>query len=156
MIKEAWSEPTKVNDAETGKPIYVSTSARVAFRKAFPAANKVRNPILNIAIATIFSSSKTSQTFRPKSDHFNYAQGQSGMIRPAGGGRFVAIVGSSWVKIITFKGAPPQLDLPAPTSSPADPSGAYKGNDPLMTNPSPSGSPPAEEEHPIANMFPGG
>jgi hypothetical protein len=139
---EAWSEPTKINDKETGKAVFVSTTARITFRKAFPKAQKVRNSILNIAIATIFSSLKTSSKFKPKSDHFNYAHGQSGVVREVGGGKFIAIVGDNWIKIVTFKGAPPQLDLPdiqqTNKNTETTINAPWQGGDPLMVNPAPS------------------
>lgn len=121
LIIEAGAERTPTADRETGKPIFITTTARKAFRNAFPTAKKVRNNILNIAIATLFSTAKTSGTFKPKStgagDHSSIMQ-SSGIVRAVGGGRFIALSEGSWIKIIDFKGSPPSLDLPSvPTPS---------------------------------------
>ena len=139
IIVEAWAEPTGINDGSESKPIFVTTSARITFRRAFPKAQKVRNKVLNNAIATIFSSSKTTEKFRPKNKHKNYIPNSKGVIRNAGGGRFIAIVGTDFVKIVEFKGTPPQLNLP--DVKPAD-HADWKGADPSMSTPdSPNATP---------------
>jgi hypothetical protein len=132
IIVEAWAEPTGMNDTAAGKPIFVTTSARITFRKAFPKAQKIRNSVLNTAIATIFSASKTAERFKPYNKHNNYIPGTMGVIRPAGGGRFIGIVGNDFVKIVEFKGSPPQLTLPE-VSKKDDYS--WKGGDPSMSTP---------------------
>lgn len=108
----AASESTGVSDNASGKPILITTSVRIAFRKAFPTAQKIRNAELNKAIAAIFSASKTAERFRPYNKHSAYVSGTMGVVRPAGGGRFIAIIGNDSVRIIDFKGSPPTLDLP--------------------------------------------
>lgn len=154
MIKiEAGAEPTRVNDKETGKEIFVSTTARITFRKAFPKAQKIRNQLLNVAIATLFSTTKTIQTFKPKSSHGSFSKGQSGVIREVGGGKFIAVIETDDIRILTFKGSPPQLNLPdAAVPTKTGPAPVNLGPAPVNLGPAPISD--AEKVNPIVNMFP--
>ena len=126
IIIEAGLEPSGITDKETGCQIAISTSARRAFRTAWPDWAKVRNNVLNRFIAELYSNAKTTDTFTPKAGGAS-AAGQVGQVRVIGGGRLMGILSKqqSWVKVITVKGSTPALPtLPAnlkpgsPTYSP--------------------------------------
>ena len=113
MIKLAGIEDSGVTDRITGKRIYVTITARKKFRLANPTWARVRNRLLNPAIATDFARSKPQEkAFKVRSD-----PSAVGQVRDGSGGQYIAIVDSNSVKVITVgKGGTPKLSAPAPVS----------------------------------------
>lgn len=102
FIVEAGLENSGVVDSETGRAVLVSTTARVYFRKAFPAYRKVRNQIMNQYIAQMFSNARITDYFRPKNQK---GDGDVGEVREVGGGKFVGIIANDHVRVIAVKGS---------------------------------------------------
>jgi len=114
MFKYAGVEETKVSDSNSGKKIYISTTARLAFRKAWPDKANVRNHILNDFIANMFAGGSKSGHFKPRSGS------GKGHVREVGGGRFIAIELDSQMKVIAVKGSVPNLpELPSSYTPPS-------------------------------------
>lgn len=113
MIKLAGIEDSGVTDRVTGKRIYVTVTARKKFRLANPTWSKVRNKLLNTAIATDFARSKPqAKYFKVRSDPHSIGQ-----VRDGFGGQYIAIIDSNSAKVITVgKGGTPKLSAPAPAS----------------------------------------
>jgi len=106
MLKEAGIEETKVSDPSGGK-ISVSTTARLAFRKAWPDKAGARNAILNDFIANMFAGGTDSGSFTPRDG------GGEGKVRAVQGGRFIAIASKDGIRVIAVKGSVPELpELP--------------------------------------------
>lgn len=101
----AGPEVSQINDTQHGKPILVSTTARILFRSANPEYKSQKNDILNKLIADLFAKATVDeQGFKPKS-----APNAVGEFRTIGTMRFVAIVDQSSVKIISVKGSVSRL-----------------------------------------------
>lgn len=113
--KHSAVENSGVQDPENGVDILISTSARIAFRKTYPTWSKIRNDVLNEAIAESFAKGRIVQYFKPKKGDPN----DVGEVRSYGSGRFIAIINTSGVRIIAVKGSIPALV--APPAAPAAP-----------------------------------
>lgn len=113
IIIFAGQEGSQINDSHYGRPIFVSTTARILFRAANPDYKKQRNDILNKLIADMFSKAKIEdKNFRPKN-----GGNAIGEFRTLGSMRFVAIVDASSVRIISVKGSVARLPAVAPQQS---------------------------------------
>jgi hypothetical protein len=133
MIKlsNAGIEDSGITDAATGRRIYVTVTARKKFRAANPNFAKVRNVLLNTAMANDFARSKPqTKLFRVRKD-----PNAVGQVRDGTGGEYIAIVDSNSVKIVGFGragipkltgiAAPPR----APTGKPVPAPVAFSNND---------------------------
>jgi hypothetical protein len=108
----AGQEGSQVNDSQYGKPIFVSTTARILFRAANPDYKKQRNDVLNKLIADLFSKAKIEdRNFKPKG-----GGDAIGEFRVLGGMRFVAIIDQTSVRVISVKGSVAKLPAVAPSS----------------------------------------
>jgi hypothetical protein len=105
MKKNASTEMTSQTDPVTGNKIYVTTTARLLFRKMHPEWAKVKNDILNEAIAKAFASAKVIQTFKSKKWE------EEGDIRGSDSSKFICIHRGSFLIIIAAKGS---HNLPPP------------------------------------------
>lgn len=115
MIKTSAPEDSGVTDSITGKKISVTTSVRKLFRAANPTWQKVRNVVLNTAIANDFSHAKPqAKPFRVRQD-----ANAVGQVRDASTGRYIAVITSNSVKIVAVSGGAPTLRAaPAPAIVP--------------------------------------
>ena len=133
FIKEAGLENSGLTDGESGKAIFVSTSARKFFREAYPGYKRIRNNVMNQYIAKMFASGHTTEHFRPKGKGGVGKSGEVGQIREIGGGKFVGIVSANHVRIIAIKGSPgglpglPQTAVPAPVEMSDRQNPGYRG-----------------------------
>ena len=102
MIKKAGPEATAHIDPSTGKKIYVSTSARITFRKLHPewVKAKVKNSALNDEIAKQFAAAPVMEIFLSKKN-----KSESGDVRGTESSKFVCIHRNSYVLVIAAKGA---------------------------------------------------
>lgn len=125
LVKEAAIEPSGVNDPQNGGEIYVSTTARITFRKQFANWAKRRNNVLNWAIATAFAKGEPHQYFKPKQG----SGADVGEVRLYGQTKFIGIVFGSDVRIIAVKGTLPNIGEP-PAQAPSGQSGGQPGGDP--------------------------
>lgn len=113
----AGQEGSQISDSQYGKPIFVSTTARILFRAANPDYKKQRNDVLNKLIADLFSKAKVEdRNFRPKS-----GGNAIGEFRVLGGMRFVAVVDQTSVRVISVKGSVAKLPAVAPSTSAVQP-----------------------------------
>lgn len=116
MIKLSGLEDSGITDRLTGRKIYVTVTARKKVRAANPGWAKVRNVLLNTAIANDFSRAKPqTKLFKVRSD-----PNSAGQVREGSGGEYIAIIDSSSVKIITMgrAGVPKLTGAPAPAQQP--------------------------------------
>jgi hypothetical protein len=98
-------EDSGITDPVTGKKIFVTVSARKTFRAANQ-GSKVRNVLLNTAIANDFARSKPQvKLFRVRGDPNSVGQVRDS----ANGGRYIAIITSNGVKIVQVAGGVPSL-----------------------------------------------
>jgi hypothetical protein len=112
MIKFAGAEDSGITDPVTGKRIHVTTTARKTFRAANAAWAKVRNVLLNTAIANDFSRAKPqTRLFKVRKD-----PNAVGQVRDTSNGRYIAVVGSNDIKIVSVAGGVPALRGIAPTT----------------------------------------
>lgn len=109
MKKLASSEVTTQKDSQTGYPVYVSTTARMTFRKLHPEWAKVRNSVLNEEIAKLFVNAKVFQRFASKKSN------EEGDIRGTDSSKFVSIYRNNYVLVIAAKGG---HALPPPPTGP--------------------------------------
>lgn len=117
MSVVAAMEPSGVKDSEHGGEIFVSTGARIAFRKVFPDWKPVRNKWLNKAIAEAFKRGKPTEYFKPKGS--GAWTGITGEVRVFSGARFIAIVmQNDDVRLIAVKGTPPGIGTPTGEAAP--------------------------------------
>lgn len=116
MIKQAGPEASGQSDPLTGKKIYISTSARITYRKLHPEwiKAKVSNAILNEEIAKQFAAAKVIELFTSKKN-----KSESGDIRGTDSSKFISIHRNSYVLVIAAKGA---HNLPAPPEKKTVPS----------------------------------
>ena len=113
IIVYAGQEGSEVTDPQHGKPIMVSTTARILFRAANPDYKKVKNVILNKMVAELFAKAATEErNFTPKN-----SPNSLGEFRNLGSMRFIAIVEPSAIKVISVKGAIGRLPSAPKTSS---------------------------------------
>jgi len=110
MIVNSALENSGVSDSHHGKAIFVSTTARLAFRHANPGYATVRNKDLNYQIAHVFSQAEPIDYFRPSKD----ADDVVGEVREGASSKFIALIYSSHVSIIAVKKAP---KIPDPISN---------------------------------------
>lgn len=111
MEKFGALEESGVKDSEHGGEIYVSTSARIAFRKTFPDWRPVRNKWLNKAIAEAFKKGRPAEFFKPKG--VGAWTGLTGEVRIFGSARYIAIVmKNDDVRLISVKGTPAGIGTP--------------------------------------------
>lgn len=116
MIKNAGPEPTGITDPSTGKKVYVSTTARITFRKLHPewVKAKVKNSALNEEIAKQFAAAPVLEIFLSKKN-----KNEAGDVRGTESSKFVCIHRNSYVLVIAAKGThnlpapPPPKELPA-------------------------------------------
>lgn len=111
MIKKAGPEATAHTDPSTGKKIYVSTSARITFRKLHPEwiKAKTKNSALNDEIAKQFAAAPVMEIFLSKKN-----KSESGDVRGTESSKFICIHRNSYVLVIAAKGA---HNLPPPPAS---------------------------------------
>lgn len=116
MIKKAGPEATTHTDPSTGKKIYVSTSARITFRKLHPewVSAKVKNSVLNDEIAKQFAAAPVMQIFLSKKN-----KNEAGDIRGTDSSKFICIHRNSYVLVIAAKGTHALPPPPAPKELPA-------------------------------------
>lgn len=116
MIKQAGPEATTQTDPSTGKKIYVSTSARITFRKLHPewVRAKVKNSVLNEEIAKQFAAAPVMEIFLSKKN-----KSESGDVRGTESSKFVCIHRNSYVLVIAAKGPHNLPPPPAPKEMPA-------------------------------------
>lgn len=108
----AGQEGSQISDSQYGKPIFISTTARILFRSANPDYKKQRNDVLNKLIADLFSKAKIEErNFKPKS-----GGNTIGEFRTLGGMRFVAIIDQTSIRIISVKGSVAKLPTAAPST----------------------------------------
>lgn len=115
----AGQEGSQVADSQYGKPIFISTTARILFRAANPDYKKQRNDVLNKLIANLFSTAKIDgQNFKPKG-----GGNAMGEFRSLGAMRFVAIIDTANIRVISVKGSIARLPAvsPKPTMAPTVP-----------------------------------
>lgn len=103
IIKEAALEDSGVRDRVTGKPIYVSTSARILFRKKNKSAQSIKNNKLNQIIAKYVSDAKVVEHFTPKNKNGS-SDDEKGEIREGFSNKFIVIVTNNFVKVLVVKG----------------------------------------------------
>ena len=108
LHKEAAIEPSGITDPENGGQIYVSTMARIGFRKANPDWARVRNVVLNKNIANEFAKGQPQQYFKPKKG----SGSDVGEVRLQGQTKYIGIIFGSDVRIIAVKGTLPTLPKP--------------------------------------------
>jgi len=117
MIKFAGAEGSGVADPITGKQIYITTTARKAFRAANPAWARVRNALLNAAIANDFARAKPQP--KPLKSR---KQGVVGQVRDSSNGQYIAAVSGVDVRVVSVgKGGTPTLRTPAPVQTQVSP-----------------------------------
>lgn len=110
MIKLAGAEDSGIMDPITGKRIFITTTARKTFRAANAAWAKVRNVLLNTAIANDFARAKPqARLFKVRKD-----PNAIGQVRDTSNGRYIAVVSSNDVKIVSVAGGVPALRGIAP------------------------------------------
>lgn len=110
MIKKSKLENSGISDSQYGKAIFVSTTARLAFRQVNTSYAKVKNDQLNHVIGTFFSQASPTAYFRPKQD-----DGEAvGEVREGGGAKFISIVYSSHISVLAVKKVP---QIPAPVEN---------------------------------------
>lgn len=109
MIKEAGLENSGIMDSGSGKAVFVSSTARIFFRKAYPGYKRIRNNVMNQYIAKMFSSGKPAGYFRPKGSKGGGSRSDVGVIREVSGGKFIGIISPNHVRIIAIKGSPSGL-----------------------------------------------
>ncbi len=114
MIVNAALEPSGVTDAIESSPIFVSTTARIMYRRLNPSWDKARNADLNKQIADQFSAATHEDFFRPKKS----APHMIGEIRVGSGTKFIALVYQNQIMVIAAKGSP-KITSPAPVKLPA-------------------------------------
>jgi hypothetical protein len=134
-ISNTGMEDSGVSDVATGRRIYVTVTARKKFREANPQFTKVRNALLNTAMANDFSKAKVQpKFFKVRKDP--HARGQ---VRTGAGGEYIAIIDSNSIKIVGFgrAGVPrltglvaPQVRTPASVSFGDTPSPVSFGDTP--------------------------
>lgn len=107
MRKTAGLENSGVSDSQYGLAIFVSTTARLAFRSENPEYEKVRNKQLNYQIGQLYASASPTHRFKPKKGE----QGAVGEIREGSGSKFISIVYGSHISVIFVKEVP---SIPAP------------------------------------------
>lgn len=142
MLKVGGVEASEVKDA-SGKPVAISTTARLAFRNAFPEAKKVRNNIINNFIADMFLGGAFVEEFKPRTG------GGTGFVANVQGSRFIAIEDDSSIKVIAVKGSVPQLPALPETYTPPKMGGGSSA--PAAPPPAPESPIPSD---PIVSEFP--
>lgn len=110
MKRQAKLENSGISDSQYGKAIFVSTTARLAFRQVNPSYAKVRNDQLNHVIGSIFSQSAPTAYFRPKQG----GEEDVGEVREGGGAKFISIISPSHISVLAVKKVP---QVPAPVSN---------------------------------------
>lgn len=111
IIVFAGQEGSQVSDSHYGKPIFVSTTARILFRAANPDYKKQRNAVLNKLIAEMFSKATIEdKNFRPKG-----GSNTMGEFRSLGSMRFVAVIDPNSIRVLSVKGSIAQLPAITPT-----------------------------------------
>jgi hypothetical protein len=114
MIKLGGPEDSGITDPVTSRRIFVTTTARKTFRAANANWAKVRNVLLNAAIANDFARAKPQQRpFRVRKD-----PNSIGQVRDSSNGRYIAIIGSCDIKVVAVMGGVPMLRPPAVTPAP--------------------------------------
>jgi hypothetical protein len=111
MIKIAGPEDSGITDRVTGRRVFVTTTVRKAFRAANPSWAKVRNALLNAAIANDFArASVDTKPFPVRMDTEGVGQ-----VRNGSGGQYIAVIYPSGVKIVSIgRAGTPKLTTPAP------------------------------------------
>ncbi len=116
MNKYAGVENSGVRDPKTGKPITITVSVRKAIRNSDSRWAKVRNSLLNPVIANDFARGRAqTKFFKVKGSGLT----GWGHVRESGGGAYVAIVGSSEVRIVAVstKDGTPRLSTTPPSNA---------------------------------------
>ena len=113
MIISAALEPSGVTDAIESTPIFVSTTARMMYRRLNPSWQKAPNKDLNSQIAKQFSEATHQDFFHPKKGPQNVL----GEIRVGAGAKFIALLHQSQIFVIAVKGNP-KINVPAPVKLP--------------------------------------
>ena len=103
-------EDSKITDSKTGKRIYITVATRKAFRAVNPEWAHVRNSVLNSAIGADFSRAEPQKRpFKPRGE-----ENAVGQARGGANGTYIAIITSSYIKIVTVMRGAPRLPPPPP------------------------------------------